>query len=225
MSVKVANQRSMVVKRSTHYLIHLGAWLVSLYSMSQCFFIIYDFQSKFSNVRNIHNVFVQLWEDGGTSCNHVWVFMSNVKLFPLKLLPVHITFKHFSKAKIFSQCVHLWAEGGKTCTACVSTYSLSSLSEVVIRASPPSYVRAASTQINRPAKTCRVGPSCLSSSRQWQCFQVHTRTIRGSDSTRFGQECLVGLNVRRPTARMQAVLLITPDLWELRNKSWLDFFL
>ena len=103
--------------------------------------------------------------------------------------------------------------------ACVSTYSLSSLSEVVIRASPHSYARAASTQINRPAKTCRVGPSCLSSSRRWQCFQVHTRTIRGSDSTRFGQECLVGLNVRRPTARMQAVLLITPDLWELRNKS------
>ena len=183
----------------------LGAWLV--------------------NVKNIHNVFVQLWEDGGATRNHVWVFMSNVKLSPLKLLSVHITFKHFSDAKIFSQCAHLWGEGGKTCTACVSTYSLSSLSEVVIRASPPSYARAASTQINRPAKTCRVGPSCLSSSRQWQCFQVHTRTIRGSDSTRFGQECLVGLNVRRPTARMQAVLLITPDLWELRNESWLDFYL
>ena len=74
-------------------------------------------------------------------------------------------------------------------------------------------------------KTARVGPRCLSSGRQWQCFHVHSRTIRGSDSAGFGQECLVGLNVRRPTARMQAVLLITSDLLELRNKSWLDFYL
>ena len=51
------------------------------------------------------------------------------------------------------------------------------------------------------------------------CHQVAVFPCPQSDNQGPGQECLVGLNVRRPTARMLALLLIAPDLAELRNKS------
>ena len=146
------------------------------------------------------------------------------------LPPDHIPFRDFWDVKIFPQCVHLWGEGGKTCTSCVSTFSLSGLSDpswyapvfllmrglparkLTLRQKPPKWALAARLLLSVIGSAVAVFP-CPQSDNQ------------GSDSARFGQECLVGLNVRRRTARMQAVLLITPDLSELRNKSWLDFYL
>ena len=108
---------------------------------------------------------------------------------------------------------------------CVSTLHILPVSLVRGRDTRQSLFlcRSASAQINRPVKTCRVvvGPPRLSTGRRWHCFLVQPDNQRLG----LGEECLVGLNVRRSTARMQPLLLITHDLCQLRNKSWLDFYL
>ena len=101
---------------------------------------------------------------------------------------------------------------------CVSTLHILPVSLVRGRDTRQSLFlcRSASAQINRPVKTRRVvGPPRLSTGRRWHCFLVHP----DNQELGLGQECLVGLNVRRSTARMQPLLLITHDLCQLRNKS------
>ena len=134
---------------------------------------------------------------------------------------------------LFSSFCNLWAyvhndyicEEGSSTFLCVSTLHILPVSLVRGRDTRQSLFlcRSASAQINRPVKTCRVvvGPPRLSTGRRWHCFLVHP----DNQGLGLGQECLVGLNVRRSTARMQPLLLITHDLCQLRNKSWLDFYL